>query len=141
MKASDILKDKIRYFEGVRLNAYRDQQGKPTIGIGHTAGVYMGMSITESQAKSLFDKDIKIYEDAINGIPEADTQGKFDALVDFSFNCGIGNLLGSTLMKKIRAKAPYEDIKYQFMRWVYIGKIKSNWQERRRAWDAQRWLE
>ena len=42
MKASRILIEKIKEFEGLRLRAYRDAVGKPTIGYGHTLGVEDG---------------------------------------------------------------------------------------------------
>jgi len=141
MEASDKLRDKMKEFEGFRLKAYRDCAGIPTIGVGHTLGVKMGMSITESQAEALFKKDIRVYEAEINRIPEADTQGKFDALVDFAFNCGIGNLLGSTLMKKIRSNAPYPDIREQFLKWNKSGGIIRQGLVKRREWEAERWLE
>ena len=94
---------KIKEFEGCRLSAYTDSVGVPTIGVGHTKGVKMGQKISMEQAESFLREDLFSVEKYVNTIPEVNTQGKFDALVDFAFNLGIGALQRSTLLKKIKA--------------------------------------
>jgi GH24 family phage-related lysozyme (muramidase) len=83
----------IKHFEGCRLTAYLCPAGVPTIGYGHTAGVKLGMKITQAQADEYLKQDMKIYEDHVNRIVKHKlTQNQFDALVSFCYNCGAGNL-------------------------------------------------
>jgi lysozyme len=43
-------------------------------------------------------------------------QDEFDALVDFAFNCGCGNLNNSTLLKKLNA-GDMEGAAEEFLKW------------------------
>lgn len=141
MKASEILIEKIKEFEGLRLNAYRDSAGVWTIGYGHTRGVKKGQKITEAEADSLLRGDLVTAEKYVNDLKLNLTQGQFDALVDFVFNLGAGNLADSTLLTKIKVKAPTEDIQAQFRRWVYANGKKLAGLVKRREWEAQRWVQ
>lgn len=85
--------DLIKFFEGCRLEAYLCPAGVPTIGYGHTAGVKLGMKITQQQATEYLKQDLQIYENHVNRIVELPlNQNQFDALVSFCYNCGQGNL-------------------------------------------------
>lgn len=141
MKASEILIEKVKEFEGLRLTAYKDSAGVLTIGYGHTRGVKAGQRITEKQADSLLRGDLLTAENYVNSLKLNLTQNQFDALVDFCYNLGAGNLAGSTLLAKIRAKAPTEEIQAQFRRWVYAGGKKLAGLVKRREWEAQRWTQ
>lgn len=145
MKVSNVLIQKVKEFESLALNAYQDSKGVWTIGWGHTKGVKKGDRITEAQAEAYFRQDIAEYEDYVNGLQLNLTQGQFDALTDFAFNAGINALATSTLLKKVRAKAPTEEIQYEFSRWVYVTKnkkkIKLEGLVKRRQWEALRWAE
>lgn len=73
--------------------------GTATIGYGHTNAakhplkVTPGTRITEAQAADILDVDLDECEEAVNGLVKVPlTQGQFDALVSFTFNCGTGNL-------------------------------------------------
>jgi lysozyme len=89
-------------FEGVKLVAYQDSRGVWTIGYGHTAGVYEGMTCTQEQADIWLAQDIAWAESVVNrDVHVALTQNEFDALVDFVFNCGSGNFEHSTLLKDV----------------------------------------
>ena len=95
-------------FEGLRLTAYPDPGtgGAPwTIGYGHTGpDVHPGLTITQQQAENLLARDIQTASDAVNRLVKYElTQEEFDALVDFTYNCGAGNLKISTLLKKVNA--------------------------------------
>ena len=48
--------------EGLRLTAYRDAAGVPTIGYGHTKGVRMGDRISEAHARELLRQDVSVVE-------------------------------------------------------------------------------
>ena len=100
--------DLIKKFEGCRLKAYPDPAtgGEPiTIGIGHTGPeVRLGMVISERIADAYLVKDVQDAVEAVNNLVRVNmTQGQFDALVSFVFNCGAGNFAKSTLLKKMNA--------------------------------------
>src|ERR1700744_5782663 len=86
--------------EGVRLTAYLDSGGIPTIGYGHTSGVKAGMTCTQAQAEQWLAEDVEGSEYVVNKVVTAPlNQNQFDALVDFVFNLGSGAFQGSTLLK------------------------------------------
>lgn len=90
--------------EGVRLKAYRDSVGVPTIGWGHTAGVKMGDEITLAQASAFLDQDIDTHAAPILAaikIPLADHEQ--DALVSIAFNIGVNGFRKSTFLKRLNA--------------------------------------
>ena len=121
MKTSNKGIDLIKKHEGLRLTAYLDAVGVPTIGYGSTRGVKMGTTITEQQAHDLLMKDVAIAENDVKVHNLALNQNQFDALVSFTFNLGGGNLSKSTLLRKVRANPCDPTIKAEFMRWVYGG--------------------
>lgn len=87
----------IMEFEGCRLAAYQCAAGVWTIGYGHTAGVYSGMTITQAQAEEYLKQDVAKFEKYVNNatyvpITASLTQNQFDALVSFAYNCGAGNV-------------------------------------------------
>ena len=92
MKTSKTALDQIAKYEGIRLKAYKCPAGVWTIGVGHTGGVTEGMTITHDQAMAFFADDIKTSERAVEKLGMELTQGQFDALVSFCYNCGAGNL-------------------------------------------------
>jgi len=108
-------------FEGVRLAAYPDPAtgGDPwTIGYGHTGPeVHSGMTITQEQAENYLMQDVaKAASDVNAKVTVEITQNEFDALVDFAFNCGCGNLNNSTLLKKLNA-GDHEGAAQEFLKW------------------------
>lgn len=141
MKASRILIDKVKEFEGLRLRAYRDSGGKPTIGYGHTLGVKMGQRITKEEAEEMLRQDLWVAGRFPNTIKEIDTQGKYDAVVSFIFNLGVGNFKRSTLYRRILHHAPDRLIQAEFRRWVHAGGKVLPGLVKRREWEARRWVE
>ena len=141
MKASQLLINKLKEFEGCKLVAYQDAVGVWTIGIGHTTGVKKGQKITLQQAEVLCKGDLLKVETYLNSLKIPFTQGQFDALCDFAFNFGTGALAESTLLKKIRININDKTIPYQFTRWIYQkGSDKPvNGLVTRRNWEAMRW--
>ena len=62
-------------------------------------------------------EDVKKAEADVNARLNVEvTQNEFDALVDFAFNCGCGNLNNSTLLKKLNA-GDYEGAAQEFLKW------------------------
>ena len=101
MRSSQKLIDHIKKSESCLLQAYQDTVGVWTIGYGHTAGVKKGDKITLFQAEQLLKEDLRKFEDEANKVKRiGDSQGKFDAVVDFMFNCGVGNFHKSTLLNR-----------------------------------------
>lgn len=141
MKASDLLINALKQFEGYRDTAYLDSASVATIGWGHTKGVKLGMKCTRSEAEQWLREDLAQVESYVNTIGHVKTQGQFDALVDFAYNLGLGNLKSSTLLKKIKAGAPVEQVQAEFRRWVYAGDKVLKGLVKRREWEAQRWAE
>lgn len=140
MKSSDLLIAKVKEFEGYRGVAYKCAAGVYTIGWGHTKRVKAGQTCTEAMAAEWLREDLATAERACNNIRELDTQGKFDACVDFIFNLGLGSFLSSTLYRKIKAKAATAEVQAEFRRWVYAKGVRLEGLVRRREWEAQRWL-
>ena len=94
MKTSQRGIDLIKQFEGVRLTAYKCPAGVYTIGYGHTRRVKRGMKITEEEASVFLTADLCNSEKAVeryDGIYHWN-QNEYDALVSFTFNCGVSNL-------------------------------------------------
>ena len=70
---------------------------KWTIGFGHTANVKKGDVITLEQAEDFLKEDVKIFEKyVIDNVPHKLNQNQFDALVSFTYNCGVNNLISLT---------------------------------------------
>lgn len=80
--------------EGIRLKAYRDSKGIPTIGVGHTTAagdpvVSMGMTISPAQCDEILTRDLKKFEDILNGVLKVTVADhEFDALLSIMFNVG-----------------------------------------------------
>ena len=127
--------------EGLRLEAYEDAAGVPTIGYGHTKNVRMGDKISEYWAKEMLREDIEEAEWLVKALHVAKTEGQLDALVSFVFNLGIGRLMTSTLLKVIRNGGSMQQIKKEFKRWVYAGGKKMPGLVKRREWEAKRFFE
>ena len=127
--------------EGLRLEAYEDAAGVPTIGYGHTKDVRMGDRISEYWAKELLRDDIDEAEQQVKELGIARTEGQLDALTSFVFNLGIRRLKESTLLRVIREGGSKQQIRKEFKRWVYAGGKKLPGLVTRREWEAKRFFE
>jgi lysozyme len=109
----------IKEFEGLRTTAYLCPAGVLTIGYGSTGPhVTPGKTITENEANALLIEDLVRFEKAVNDLVKVTiTQSQFDALVSFAFNCGIGALQESTLLRLLN-QSDYTGAAAQFDRWV-----------------------
>ena len=129
-------------FEGVKLTAYPDPGtgGAPlTIGYGHTGPeVHQGMTITQEQAEEYLAQDVKKAVSDVNAKLTVEvTQDEFDALVDFAFNCGCGNLNNSTLLKKVNA-SDFQGASHEFEKWdMAAGKHIAGLLRRRQAEELE----
>lgn len=111
----------IAQFEGLRLKAYKDVVGIPTIGYGHIKGVKMGDVITKEQALDMLHEEVNEYSDAVDKYVKVPlTQQQFDVLVSFTYNMGIGAFKDSTLLRYLNM-GMYEDAARQILRWIWAG--------------------
>ena len=138
MTVSDKLIGTLKFFEGLRLQAYLDTNAKPpvwTIGWGHTGTAKPGMVITEAQAVLLKKQDLKEHENSvITAIPSVKlTQGQFDALVSFSYNIGKNKFKKTGVVKAVKA-GKFDDAKKELAKWNRAGgKVLDGLTSRRNA--------
>lgn len=135
--------DLVMRFESCRLNAYwatadEQRRGIATIGWGATGpDVRIGMSWTQLQADTRLFNDLKSFgigvDHELSGTPT--TQGQFDALVDFAYNCGMEAEETSTLLKLHRA-GDYEGADAEFAKWNHQSGVVLAGLTRRRAAEA-----
>ena len=129
--------DLIKRFEGLRLTSYLCPAKVWTIGYGSTGPhVKAGMTITEDEAEALLRKDVARFERGVFALVGDTTQGRFDALVSFAFNLGLGALQGSTLMNMHKA-GNYDGAAEQFKRWNKAGKVVLAGLTKRRLAEAE----
>lgn len=84
----------IKNFEGLILVASNKLDGVWTVGFGCTVGVKPYQRITEKEAEEMLLRELMKHETYVNKYVNQLklNQNQFDALVSFSYNCGIGNL-------------------------------------------------
>jgi lysozyme len=124
----------IKTCEGLRLAAYKDVRGIPTIGYGHTGNVQMGSFITQPAALQLLDHDLEESEACIDQnvlVPLSDNQ--FSALVSLTFNIGAAAFKRSTLLRLLN-RLDYEGAGEQILVWdMADGKLVPGLLARRKA--------
>ncbi|PHI31179.1 lysozyme [Budvicia aquatica] len=125
--------DLIKSFESCQLKAYLCPAKVWTIGYGHTSGVKPGDEISQTKAEQYLKADLVKVEQDINKVARVPlTQGQFDALASFTFNCGSRALSASTLLRKLN-QGDYSGAANEFSRWVYAGgKVLGGLERRRR---------
>ena len=109
----------IKQFEGFQPKAYRCPAGLHTIGYGHVIKAEESFSqpLSEPEAETLLLQDVEVATKAVHRLIKVPlTQGQFDALVSFTFNCGAGALQRSTLRacvnREEHMQAPAELLKW-----------------------------
>jgi lysozyme len=115
--------DLIKKFEGLRLSAYLDPAGIPTIGYGtirypNGQKVKLGDEITEQQAEAYLLDECSKFARKVDGLVDTVplNQNQFDALVSFCYNLGDGALAQSNLLKKLKIK-DYSGAANEFLVW------------------------
>lgn len=130
----------VKEFEGLRLEAYRDIVGVPTIGYGRTVNVRMGDVITKELAEKFLMEDLGVYgrcvEEAVK-VPLNDNQ--FSALVSFTYNVGCSAFESSTLLRLLNL-GEYSQVPDQLRRWNKAGGRVVNGLVRRREAEVNLWL-
>jgi lysozyme len=128
----------IKKDEGVRTKPYRCPALLWTVGVGHVIdqnhirvkfddrknlpipdGWDRVLSMAEVDA--ILAQDLATFERGVLRLcPSGLTQGRFDALVSFSFNVGLGNLQRSTIRMK-HNRGDFEGAAEGFMAWTKAG--------------------
>lgn len=113
--------------EGFFPHPYFCPAGKATIGFGScfyedgTAVSIDDPPITEEEATQLLHNTLVQYEEAVDRLVQVKlTQGQFDALVDFTYNVGIGAFKSSTLLKLLN-KGNYDGACNELEKWTRGG--------------------
>ncbi len=116
--------------EGLMLEAYKCPAGVWTVGYGHTRDPYTGKPDVEPgrklrskhEAEELLTFDLQKYEEDVGKLCPKGTNGnQFSACVSLAYNIGVAAFEKSTLLKKLKAKAPLSAAE-EFLKWVYAGK-------------------
>ena len=142
MIISSKLKELVKHFEGCKLTSYVCSAGHNTIGYGNTfyengVKVKPGDKITQQRAEELLDVILIKFVQQTNELIKSNVnQNQRDALTDFAYNCGIGNLKSSTLLKKVNADPNDKTIRDEFMKWNKGGGKVLNGLTRRREAEA-----
>ncbi len=132
----------IQGFEGLKLSAYKDSAGIPTIGYGNITyidgtKVKMGDSISQEKADQTFRYYADKFANQVDAVVIATlNQNQFNALVSMAYNIGIGAFSKSTLLKKVNANSCDKTIRDEFMKWVNSGGKKIQGLVNRRQKEA-----
>jgi lysozyme len=138
VKVSKQCIEMIKHHEGVRTKPYRCPALLWTVGVGHVIDPNhirvkfedrknIALPDEWNRVLSMAEVDRILAEDLANferGVlrlcPTGLTQGRFDALVSFSFNVGLGNLQRSTIRMK-HNRGDFEEAAEAFMQWTKAG--------------------
>ena len=104
----------IKHWEGVRYSPYRCSARHFTVGVGHVLYPLQGRlpldqrqdfqlqaqddrTFTTEEVDGILHNDLVRFERGVTTLcPVSLTQGEFDSLCSFAFNCGLGTLQRST---------------------------------------------
>lgn len=144
MKTSDAGLLLIKQFESVKLKAYKCPAGVWTIGVGHTSAagppkVSPGMVISPQEADRILRADVADIDNDMSWLIKVElTQNQWDAIASWTFNCGVGALQKSTLLKRINAKQ-FDKVPAELMKWTKGGGKELPGLVRRRRAEAKLW--
>lgn len=118
----------IKYWESLKLVAYYDQAGIPTIGYGticypNGLRVEIGQTCTEAEANSWLRWDCRMIEVELDSLPVAISQQEFDSLASFCYNIGIRGFHDSTLRRMLVEGQPI--LEDYFVRWNKVHDPKT----------------
>jgi len=133
----------IAVFEGIRLEAYRDPVGIPTICFGETQNIKMGMRATLPECKNmLVTRSIQIATEISRCIdPNVIISNKtFASFISFSYNVGATAFCSSTLLKKLNAGDTIGAC-HELDRWIFAKKVVHQGLKNRRAEEKKMCLE
>jgi GH24 family phage-related lysozyme (muramidase) len=138
MKVSKECIEMIKHHEGVRTKPYRCPALLWTAGVGHVIdpnhirvpfeerknlAIPSGWDrvLSMAEVNDILAKDLVTFERGVLRLcPTGLTQSRFDALVSFSFNVGLGNLQRSTIRQR-HNRGDFEGTAEAFMDWTKAG--------------------
>jgi lysozyme len=138
MKVSKECIEMIKHHEGVRTKPYRCPALLWTVGVGHvidpnhirvpfeerkSLAIPSGWDrvLPMGEVNDILAKDLVTFERGVLRLcPTGLTQSRFDALVSFSFNVGLGNLQRSTIRQR-HNRGDFEGTAEAFMDWTKAG--------------------
>lgn len=138
MKVSTDLITMLKHHEGVRYRPYQCPALLWTVGVGHVIdpkhikipfakrkaiSIPKGWNrkLSEEEVDAILKKDLERFERGVLRLcPTGLTQHRFDSLVSFSFNLGVGSLQKSTLRRK-HNRGDYSGAGSEFPKWVRAG--------------------
>jgi lysozyme len=136
--------DIIKKYEGFSSKPYLCPSKVITIGYGSTyyedgSKVKLTDSpITQERATELLEALLVSFERAVDSYCiDTLNQNQFDSLVSFAYNCGVGNLKSSTLLRKVNVNPNNPTIKDEFLKWTKGGGKTLSGLVRRRTEEAQ----
>jgi len=95
-------------------------------------------TITIEEADQMLSEDLGRFEDQVNSLDLKINQYQFDAIVSFVYNCGFGNFLNSTLIRRI--KSGIGDIEEAWSWWNKSGGVVLKGLILRRACESHLFL-
>jgi lysozyme len=141
MKISEKTIAMVKHHEGVRFRPYRCPALLWTVGVGrvidptHTGVKFedrknlpipagWDRTLTVAEVDELLQQDLRRFEAGVLRLcPTGLTQPRFDALVSFAFNVGLGNLQRSSIRMR-HNRGDYEGAAEAFMMWTKAaGKV------------------
>ena len=124
-------------FEGLRLVAYADPVGIPTACFGETKGIKLGMRFTRQECEGMLIESLMSHERGMMACTKVDLpDDRYTALLSFTYNVGVGNYCGSTLVKKLNA-GDVRGACDQLMRWTRAKGIELPGLVKRRAAERE----
>lgn len=138
MKVSSQATEMIKHHEGVRTKPYQCPALLWTVGVGHVidpkhANVPLAERkalpipagwdrvLTMKEVDEILAADLQRFEAGVLRLcPGGLNPGRFDALVSFSFNVGLGNLQRSTIRMK-HNRGEFDEAADAFLMWTKAG--------------------
>lgn len=143
-KISNLGLELIKKYEGFKAKAYLCPANVITIGYGSTYyedGTKVKLTdspITKERATELLEALLVSYERSVDSYcVDTINQNQFDSLCSFAYNCGVGNLKSSTLLKKVNKNPNDLTIKDEFLKWNKGGGKVLTGLTKRRIEEAQ----
>ena len=149
MKVSQKLINMVKHHEGVRVRPYRCPALLWTVGVGRVIDpTHIGVkfedrknlpipagwdrTLTMAEVDELLQQDLRRFEAGVLRLcPTGLNQSRFDALVSFSFNVGLGNLQRSTIRMR-HNRGDYDGAAEAFLMWTKAaGKVLQGLVKRR----------
>lgn len=125
-------------FEGLRLNAYKDVVGVPTVCYGETRGVKMGDKHTKAECDDMLLKGLAEFEAGVLKCARVEMPDKrLVAHVSLAYNIGVGAYCKSTVVRKLNAGDTRGSCE-AFMMWNKAGGVA--WPGLTRRRDVERKL-